>query len=699
MKTNMKYFLIISAMILFSACNKDAYYSNLSNDDFVYNNPDFSGGVFTPEILWSLGRIGETTLSPDQTQVVYGLSYYSIEQNKSKRELYLINLKDNSTVRLTKNNINEYNPMWRPDGKKIGFLAADNDGIMQIWEMNPDGSDMKQITTESSDVTNFTYSPTNNRILFTSDVKVNKTTKDIYPDLPKANALIITDLGFRHWDTWEDANFSHIFIADYSPESSNISNITDIMPNEPYDVPMKPWDGIENIAFSPDGNQIAYTCKKMTGKKYMTSTNSDIYLYDIASKKTTNISSPIAGYDKNPVFSHDGKMIAWESMERDGFEADKIRIMVKNLETGEMTNYSDGFDQNAFHFAWFTDDKKLYFLSGYHATVQMYSLNLETKEIKAVTQGVHDLTSFILADGFAITNIMSMSHPVEIYKTDLKTGETNEISFVNKEMLDKLTLAKITKRWVTTTDNKKELVWVIYPPNFDSTKTYPTLLYCEGGPQSTVSQFFSFRWNFQMMAANGYIIVAPNRRGLPSFGQEWNDQISKDYGGQNMQDYLSAIDSVSKEKYVDKDHMGAVGASYGGLSVFWLAGNHQGRFKTFIAHDGIFDFVSMYGSTEEMWFVNWDLGGPYWNPEPKNSYSGSPNLFVKNWDTPIMIVQGGKDYRVPETQAFEAFTAARMKGIDAKLLYFPDENHWVLKPQDGILWQREFFSWLDKYLK
>jgi dipeptidyl aminopeptidase/acylaminoacyl peptidase len=691
-------FLGITVFSIF-ACNKSKYYSNVGKDNFKYNNPDFSKGIMTPEILWSFGRIGQTVLSPDQTKVLFSVAYYSIQENKSKTELYILDLKNKKTTRLTTNNINEYSPTWRPDEKKIAFLAADKNGVMQIWEINPDGTQMHKITNQKKDITTFRYAPTNDKILFTSDVKVKKTVHDIYPDLPKANARIITDLMFRHWNTWEDSYFSHVFVANYNPKNSRLSNITDIMPNEPYDVPMKPFDGVENLVFSHNGKFIAYTCKKLYGKQYALSTNSDIYLYDIQNKTTKNISAPNPGYDKNPTFSYDDSKIAWESMQRDGYEADKVRIFVKNLKTGELKNYSKNFDQNASHLVWSKNDKTIYFISGIKATYQLYKLDTDNGKISQITKGTHDIVSFNLADKFAIANIQSMSSPTEIFKINLNNGKITQLSEVNKKIMSKIKMGKVEKRWITTTDNKKMLTWIIYPPNFDSTKKYPALLYCQGGPQSAVSQFFSYRWNFQIMAANGYIVVAPNRRGLPTFGQQWNEEISKDYGGQNMQDYLSAIDAVSKEPYVDKNRLGAVGASYGGLSIFWLAGHHNHRFKVFIAHDGIFDFVSMYGSTEELWFVNWDLGGPYWNPTPKNSYSASPNLFVKNWDTPIMIVQGGKDYRVPETQAFEAFTAAKLKGLDAKLLYFPDECHWVLKPQDGILWQREFFSWLAKYLK
>lgn len=687
-------FAVLIIVLAFSCTESEL----LKEEIFKKNKPDYSSGLLTPEILWSFGRIGETQLSPDKTKVLYALTYYSIEQNKSNRELYVIDLQDNTTTRLTSNNFNEYSPVWRPDGKKIGFIAA-SDGAFQIWEMNADGSNPEVISDVENGVSNFLYSPTQDKIMFTSDVKIYPSTDDLYPNLPKANVKIYTDLMFRHWDVFEDGYFSHIFVADYNSQKSFLDNIVDIMPDEPFDVPMPPFDGVENISWSPDGKKIAYTCKKLEGVDAATSTNSDIYIYDTNLKTTINLTEGMLGYDKNPVFSNSGEKIAWESMERDGYEADKVRVFVYDFTTNQAKNYSQNFDQNAFQLSWTDDDTKLFFLSGINATEQIFSLDLATNTFTQITQGTHNYTGFSLAQNFAVANKMSMSYPTEIFKVDLSTGSETQLSFVNKDILDKITMGNVEERWITTTDNKQMLTWIIYPPNFDPSKKYPTLLYCQGGPQSAVSQFFSYRWNFQIMAANGYIIVAPNRRGLPSFGQEWNEQISKDYGGQNMLDYFAAIDTMAKEPFVDETKLGAVGASYGGYSVYWLAGNHQKRFKAFIAHDGIFNFSSMYGTTEELWFVDWDLGGEYWNPDSVNCYSASPHLFVQNWDTPILIVQGGKDFRVSEGQAFEAFTAAKKMGLDAELLYLPEENHWVLSPQNGILWQNEFFKWLDKYLK
>lgn len=691
-----KILYLIVLVLIFSSCLEE---KKTVTETFKFNNPDLSQGLMTPEILWSLGRIGDLQISPDKSKVLYNIRYYSIEQNKSKSELYIYDLKENTSKQLTDNNLNEISPVWRPDGKKIAFLSADNKGIMQIFEMNTDGTLLKQVTSFEQDVTNFLYSPNLKYLLYTSEVKIKPTITDIYADLPNANVKIYTDLMFRHWDNWEDEYFSHIFVANFNAQTSQLSDIVDIMLNEPFDSPLKPLDGIENINWSTDCNLIAYTCKKLEGKAYALSTNSDIYIYNISTKQTSNISEFNKGYDRNPVFSNNGNFIAWESMQNDGYESDKNRLVVYDLKNPESIYISDKIDQNFHHLVWNSDDSKIYFYSPYIGTEQLFCINLNDKKVQQISTGDYDYTNFVLGNDFIVTTRTSMIYPADIFKIDLKSSSIEQLTNVNKDIYSKLKLPTVRKYWVKTTDNKQMLTWIIVPPDFDSTKKYPALLYCQGGPQSIVSQFFSYRWNFHIMAANGYIVVAPNRRGLPGFGQEWNAAISKDFGGQDAKDLLAAIDYAKELPFVDKDKLGAVGASYGGFSIFWLAGNHNNRFKAFIAHAGIYDFVSMYGATEETFFANWDYGNSFWNPSAKNSYSQSPHLFVKNWNTPIMIVQGGKDFRVPETQAFEAFTAAKLMGVDAKLLYFPEENHWILKPQNGILWQREFFAWLDKYLK
>jgi len=671
----------------------------------------FGQNKLTPELLWKLGRVSEAQVSPDGKTILYGIIYYNLEENKGNRDLYSIPVSGGKPVKLTDTKGSEYNALWRPDGKKIGYLSADG-GSMQVWEMNPDGSDKKQVSNVEDGINSFAYSPAMNNILFTKDVKLDSTVNDLYPDLPKANAMLFDDLMYRHWDAWTDFSYSHVFYASYDSTSCKTGAFTDIMKDEKFDSPLTPFGGMEQITWSPDGKIIAYTCKKLHGKEDALSTNSDIYIYNLTTKETTNISNGMPGYDQDPVFSNDGKKIVWSSMKTAGYESDKKRIMLYDFATKQSIDLSEKFDEGATNFRWDPlDNNIIYFISGINATFQIFSINITTKQITQITQGTHDYTDVSTClykpvkskyfQTLLIGTKMSMSLPSEIFKIEKVKKEYTEsqLTFTNKVILDTIKLARVEQRWITTTDNKKMLVWVIYPPDFDKTKKYPALLYCQGGPQDAVSQFFSYRWNFQIMAANGYIIVAPNRRGLPTFGQEWNDEIALDYGGQNMKDYLTAIDSVSAESYVDKDHLGAVGASYGGFSVYWLAGNHNKRFKAFIAHCGMFNFESWYGSTEEMWFANHDLGGAYWKtPKPK-SYDFSPSNFVGKWDTPILVIEGGNDFRIPYTQGMEAFDAAQLQGIPSEFLFFPEESHFVMKPQNSILWQRTFFAWLDKYLK
>lgn len=664
----------------------------------AYTQADSPSSRFTPELLWKLGRVSEPQVSPDEKTILFGVSWYNLAENKGNRDLFIMPVTGGEAKKITSFKGSEANGIFRPDGKKIGFLSAET-GSMQIWETNIDGTKPVQISKVEGDISGFSYSPKGNRILFTMRVKLDKTANDIYPDLPKANARIEEDLMYRHWDSWSDFSYSHIFIAPYT--DGKLGNAVDIMKDERYDSPMLPWGGMEQIAWNPEGSQVAYTCKKLTGKAYSLSTNSEIYLYDIVSKGTRNISQPNPGYDQDPVFSPDGKKIVWRSMARAGFEADKDRIMIYDMASGKFSDYSGKFDQSSSGFTWANNGKTLYFLSGIHGTTQIFSLNLGDREIRQFSHGVHDYLAIAVAGKNIIGAKQSMLMPTELFALDASGSET-QLTFTNASILKDIHSAKVEERWITTTDKKKMQVWVIYPPDFNPKKKYPALLFCEGGPQSMVSQFFSYRWNFQMMAANDYIVVAPNRRGLPGFGQEWNDQISGDYGGQNMKDYLVAIDSLSAEPYIDKNRLGAVGASYGGFSVLWLAGHHEKRFKVFISHCGMFNLEDQYLTTEEMWFVNWDLGGPYWeknNPKVDRSYANSPHLFADKWDTPILVIEGENDFRIPYTQGMAAYNAAKLRGIPAKYLHFPEESHWVLKPQNSVLWQREFFQWLDKWLK
>lgn len=675
---------------------------------------------FSAEILWKLGRVSDMQISPSGKTVLYGVTWYDVAENKGNRDLYILDENGESPRKLTESATSESNAIWRPDGKKIGYLSSES-GSMQLWEMGINGEDKKQISNIEGGINGFSYSPDLIHIAYIKDVKIEKDAHDLYPDLPKANALIYDDLMYRHWDNWHDYAYSHVFIATYN--EGTIGEGTDIMKGEPYDSPLMPNGSMEQIIWAPDGKSLAYVCKKSVGKEYALSTNSDIYLYNLEKGTTENLTDGNEGYDQDPVFSPDGTKMVYRSMQTPGFEADKDRIMLIEFNSPAMiglkksiekhstksgkplqmtsriyTDLSEGFDQSSGNFSFSNDGKYIYFISGVQATYQVYKMDISNKKITQITKGDHDIQAYAISGKDLIITKMRMDLPSEIFKWKAD-GTEEQLTFTNRSILKGVELGKTTKRWITTTDGKKMLVWVILPPDFDPNKKYPTLLYCQGGPQSAVSQFFSYRWNFQMMAAHDYVIVAPNRRGLPTFGQEWNDQISGDYGGQNMKDYLTAIDSVAAEPWADETRLGAVGASYGGYSVYWLAGNHQKRFKTFIAHCGIFNFESMYASTEEMFFVNYDYKGAYWDkPRPK-SYDFSPHLFVGNWDTPILVIHGGYDFRIPYTEGMQAFNVARLQDIPSRFLFFPEETHFVTKPQNAILWQREFFNWLDKWLK
>lgn len=612
--------------------------------------------VMTPELLWKLGRVSATGITKDEKSIVYNVKTYDATANTGSSKQYIVSIEGGESVEI----------------KGGASLVADK-------HISPTGQ--HQITLE--------------------DVKIEKVYgRDYYPKLDKSEVMIYDDLMYRHWDTWEDGKFSHIFLH----KGKEVNGI-DIMEGEPYNCPQTPFGGEEDYTWSQDGKMVVYVAKKKSGKAYTLSTNSDIYAYDIESGKTTNLTAGMMGYDTNPLFSSNGIM-AWLSMKRDGYEADKNDIFVLNGDIGQ--NLTQHWDGTVNSFLWKKDGSGIYFNAPIDGTVQLFEVDVpgKTKKapvVKQITKGDFDIRGLVgISGNKIIVSRTDMNHAAELYSIDLPNGSMTQITHVNDIHYNAINLSKIERRYVTTTDKKQMLVWVIYPPGFDASKKYPTLLYCQGGPQSALSQFYSMRWNFQVMAAQGYIVVAPNRRGMPGHGVEWNEAISKDYGGQPMKDYFSAIDNVAQESYVDKDRLGAIGASFGGYSMFFLAGNHEKRFKTFISHDGIFNMKSMYGTTEELFFVNWDNGGAYWETKNKaamKTYTDfNPINYVNNWDAPILIVQGGKDYRVPDGQAFEAFQAARLKGIKSRLLYFPNENHWVLMAQNGLVWQHEFFRWLEETL-
>jgi dipeptidyl aminopeptidase/acylaminoacyl peptidase len=560
------------------------------------------------------------------------------------------------------------------------------------------------VRTVIKDAENLKISPDGQYIAYTKEVLVAPTMgKDLYKDLDKTTAQIYTDLNYRHWDKWSDGKFSHLFV-----ENIKGGNTKDLLQDMPFDCPQKPHGGAEDFVWHPNSESIVYVCKKKFGKDYALSTNTDLYQYMLKDASTINLTEGMMGYDMNPAFSADGRYLAFTSMKTDGFEADKNDLVVLDMNNRLKRNMTQHWDETLGGFRWANNNTEIYFTAPWKGTEQLFAVmipsNLMAKiipTIQQITEGEFDITGIVgETKNELIVTRTDMNHATEIFSANKETGSMRAITHENDKIYAGIQKSKIAKRYIKTTDGKEMFAWVIYPPDFNPTKKYPTLLYCQGGPQGALSQFYSYRWNFQLMAAKGYIVIAPNRRGMPGWGVKWNADISKDWGGQAMDDYLAAIDDISKEKYVDKNRLGCVGASYGGYSVFMLAGIHKNRFKSFISHCGLFDLKSWYGTTEELWFANWDIGGPYWGKNPHKSYEQfNPSNFVDQWNSPIMIIQGGLDFRVPIEQGQQAFQAAQLKGLKSKFLYFPNENHWVLHAQNGILWQREFFKWLEETLK
>ena len=681
----------------------------------------------TPEALWAMGRIGGAAASPDGKTVAYQVGYYSVKQNKSHQMLYTQTADGKQQTVLTTSAKSETDPAWIEGGKRIAFLT---DG--QLWSMAPDGTDRRQLTKSDIDIEGFKFSPDGKKVILIKSLPYHESIKKNPEDLPLATGRLVTDLNYRHWDHYVES-IPHPFVANVTEQG--VDEGVDMLKDEPYECPMAPFGGVEQLNWSPDSKFVAYTCRKKTGVNYAVSTDSDIYLYDIATGNTRNLCKPAdykpvdfdptktmktqainhqkedlnMGYDVNPKFSPDGRYIAWQSMARDGYESDRNRLCVYTLADGTKNYVTETFDSNVDDFCWANDSRTLYFIGVWHACENLYQTNMRG-EVKQLTDDWADFGSVQLLNNGnkLLASRHSFQQGDELYVVtpgkDAKKTKVQQLTFENKLFYDKLAFGKVQERWVKTTDGKEMQYWVILPPHFDENKKYPTLLFCEGGPQSPVSQFWSYRWNMQIMAANDYVVIAPNRRGLPGFGSEWNEQVSGHWTGQCMDDYLTAIDDAANNlPFVDKNKLGCVGASFGGFSVYYLAGHHNKRFKAFIAHDGAFNLESMYTDTEEAWFSNWEYEDAYWNRDQTNNakrtYENSPHRFVDKWDTPILCIHGEKDYRINANQGFGAFNAARMRGIPAELLIFPDENHWVLKPQNGVLWQRTFFGWLDRWLK
>lgn len=692
------------------------------------NNITLNSRLMTPEAMWAMGRIASAEASADGKQIVYQVGYYSVKENKGHQVICMIDADGKNNHQLTTAATNETDPTWV--NGRIAYLSQG-----EIWSMASDGSDRRQLSRTEGNVEGFKFSPDGRKVIVIKSMPFNEIIKKNPDDLPLATGRRVTDLMYRHWDHYVET-IQHPFVADVNEDGTIAGTMTDILEGEPYECPMEPFGGIEQLAWSPSSNTIAYTCRKKTGLDYAISTDSDIFLYDVDTKVTRNLCKPEGyepvavnpthtmkdqkvnseenlknnpGYDTNPQFSPDGKHVAWQSMARDGYEADRNRLCVYTFATGEKTYVTESLDTNVDAFCWGADSKTLSFTAVWHGCTNIYHTNLKG-EVKQLTNDWADYLSVAPAndDDKILTMRQSLSAPTDIYIVkpgkEVKKTKIAQVTTENKHITDQLTFGKVQQRWVKTTDGKNMLCWIILPSDFDENKKYPTLLFCEGGPQSPVSQFWSYRWNFQIMAANGYVIVAPNRHGLPGFGSEWNEQVSGDWTGQCMDDYLSAIDDAAANlPFVDRDRLGAVGASFGGFSVYYLAGHHDKRFKCFIAHDGAFNLESMYTDTEEAWFSNWEYDDAFWDKNQtsnaRKTYDNSPHKFVDHWDTPILCIHGEKDYRINYNQGMGAFNAARMRGIPAELLIFPDENHWVLKPQNGILWQRTFFGWLDRWLK
>ncbi|KXH85052.1 S9 family peptidase [Chryseobacterium kwangjuense] len=644
--------------------------------------------LMTPEILWTLKKVGVQAVSPDQSSLIYKVGQVDLKTEKTKNESYFLNVINNQSSKI------DFGKKALIQWDKNGIYAQEGDKIYLSKDNGKTWSEFYII----GEADNIVISPDGKKIAFSKQVLVEKLMgKDKYSDTPKTTAQVYTDLNHRHWDYFNEGKYNHVFVVNTTDKAESAK---DLLEGKTWDSPQRPFGGAEDFIWSPDSSQLLYVTKPKSGKEYSTSTNTDIFAYDLAAGTTKNLTETNKGYDVNPKFSPDGKSLIWQSMARDGYEADKNDVKIMDWKSGKTTNLTAGWDESVSgDVFWGGDSKSIYFTAAFRGTKQLFSLDSKSAKVQQITKGDFDVNEIFTDNKTSLlVGRTDINHATELFSVNLKNGEMKQVTEANKDTYAKLAQGKSELKMVKTSDGKEMGVWFHYPPNFDPNKKYPTLVYCQGGPQSALTQYFSTRWNFSLMAANGYIIVAPNRRGMPGWGTKWNEEISKDWGGQPMRDYLAATDFAKTLPYVDGERVAAVGASYGGYSVFMLAGIHENRFKTFISHDGLFDMKSWYLSTEELWFANWDLGSPWEKPLPKAYTEFNPSNFVEKWNKPIMIVQGGIDFRVPYEQGQEAFQAAKLKGLKSKLVYFPNENHWVLHPQNGLVWQREFFDWLKETL-
>ena len=689
--------ILAAAIVALAACTTE------NGTQTVIEKPQVKveDGRFTPELMWQLGQLTEYAISPSGEKVVYGVKYIDMQQNKGNVELYVMSTTGGEPSRLTVTAASEFSPVWLDDNtilfcrdNSIMMIGADGKGeqVVGEWERGFEG---------------FKLSPDKTLIAYISTIPVEhpEHISSLYRGLDKTTGRINEDLMYRHWDQWVD-EIPHIYVAPFDGKKMDVSRAVDMLEGEPYEAPMRPFGGTEQYCFSPDSKKLAYTCRKKTGYEYAHSTNSDIYVYDIESRTDMNISEGIMGYDQNPVFSPDGSMIAWESMERDGYESDKSRLMLMDIATGIRTDLTTNFDYSVGNLCWSEDGRQIVAIVPYRGMYEVFAFAKDGSTIRQLSHGYHDVNGIILKGNDIYAKQVSMQYPPEIYHYALNDDKSagKKLTTINDEVLAQVRMGKVEEYWIKTVDGKEMLTWLIYPYNSDSTKTYPALLFCEGGPQSMVSQFWSTRWNFAVMSGAEYFVIAPNRRGCPGFGTDWCEQISGDYGGLCMKDYMTATDFFKQNcKYIDPERVGACGASFGGYSIYWLAGhNEDHRFKAFLAHNGMFNFEQQYLETEEMWFDNWDIGGPYWDkckPQVVKSYAQTPHLFVDKWTTPICVVHSEQDFRIVASEGMAAYNAAQMQHIPSRYLYFPDECHWVLKPQNSLLWHRNFIDWFDKWLK